>query len=88
MLANDYNLTNRDLAITIRTLVDGATAAVYRENGKDYDIVVQLRPEDRASVETISGRRFAAWPANATAQHRCATCALSVARPPSGAPND
>ena len=56
--ANDYGLTNRDLAMTMRTLVDGNTAAVFRENGKDYDIVVQLRAEDRASVETINTLRL------------------------------
>jgi len=56
--ANDYGLTNRDLAVTMRTLVDGNTAAIYREGGKDYDVVVRLRPADRASVDSISGLRL------------------------------
>ncbi|GAB4109718.1 MAG: efflux RND transporter permease subunit [Roseiflexaceae bacterium] len=56
--ANDYGLTNRDLAITLRTLVDGNKAAIYREDGNEYDIVVRLRSEDRSNVETISQVRL------------------------------
>jgi HAE1 family hydrophobic/amphiphilic exporter-1 len=52
--ANDYGLTNQDLAITMRTLIDGNTAATYREAGEDYDIVVRLREEDRQSVDSLS----------------------------------
>jgi HAE1 family hydrophobic/amphiphilic exporter-1 len=52
-VANSYNLTNRDLAMTMRTLIDGATVATYREAGEEYDIVVRLRPEDRDSVEDL-----------------------------------
>ena len=56
--AKAYGLTNRDLAVTMRTLVDGNTAAVYRADGQDYDIVVRLRPEDRTSIETINTLRL------------------------------
>lgn len=56
--ANDYGLTNQDLATTMRTLVDGDTTATYREAGEDYDIVVQLRPEDRRSVEELGAVRL------------------------------
>jgi HAE1 family hydrophobic/amphiphilic exporter-1 len=51
--ANDYGLTNQDLALTLRTLVDGTTAARYREGGEDYPIIVRLRPEDRQSASSL-----------------------------------
>jgi HAE1 family hydrophobic/amphiphilic exporter-1 len=52
--ANDYGFTNRDLAITLRTLVDGNNASVYREAGESYNIVVRLRPEDRESAADLA----------------------------------
>jgi hydrophobic/amphiphilic exporter-1 (mainly G- bacteria), HAE1 family len=52
--ANDYGLTNADLAVTMRTLVAGNTAAVYRSGGESYDIVVRLRAADRASSERLA----------------------------------
>lgn len=56
--ANDYNFTNADLAHTLRALVDGDTAAVYREQGEDYDIVVRLRPEDRKTIQELYNLRL------------------------------
>jgi hydrophobic/amphiphilic exporter-1 (mainly G- bacteria), HAE1 family len=56
--ANDYGLTNQDLAVTLRTLVDGATVATYREGGESYDIVVRLRAEDRANVDELENIRL------------------------------
>ncbi len=38
---------------TVRTLINGDTASRYREPGREADIVVQLRPEDRARLQDI-----------------------------------
>jgi hydrophobic/amphiphilic exporter-1 (mainly G- bacteria), HAE1 family len=56
--ANDYGLTNQTLAASLRALVDGDTAAAYRESGEEYDIVVQLRPEDRATIDELRNVRL------------------------------
>jgi HAE1 family hydrophobic/amphiphilic exporter-1 len=49
----DLGITNDDIASSVRTLVNGSKAAVFRKDGKDTDIVVRLRPGDRASIEDI-----------------------------------
>jgi HAE1 family hydrophobic/amphiphilic exporter-1 len=56
--ANDYGLTNNDLARTLRALMDGDKAAVYREAGDDYDVVVRLRPADRQNIEELRTLRL------------------------------
>jgi HAE1 family hydrophobic/amphiphilic exporter-1 len=42
------------VANTIRTNISGTQAAVYRENGKEYPIVVRLREEDRARSSSVN----------------------------------
>ena len=51
--ASQYNLTTSSLGNTIRSLVSGDTASRYREPGKEADIIVRLRPEDRSRLDDI-----------------------------------
>lgn len=46
-------LTVSGVANTIRTNVGGTQAAVFREGGKEFPIVVRLREEDREYVESV-----------------------------------
>ena len=46
-------LSVSNVANTIRTNVGGTQAALYRERGKEYPIVVRLREEDRERVESV-----------------------------------
>ncbi len=55
--AADFNFSNSDLSRTLRALIDGDKAAIYREDGSDYDIVVRLQPEDRSDINSISTLR-------------------------------
>jgi hydrophobic/amphiphilic exporter-1 (mainly G- bacteria), HAE1 family len=49
----DIGITNDDLANSVRTLINGSKAGVFRKDGEDVDINVRLRPGDRASIEDI-----------------------------------
>jgi hydrophobic/amphiphilic exporter-1 (mainly G- bacteria), HAE1 family len=51
--AGDLNLTNDDIATSVRTLIEGDKATTFRQSGEDTDIVVRLQPGDRAGVEDI-----------------------------------
>src|SRR5262249_57296335 len=53
--ASDYGLSNNDMARTLRALVDGDRAAVFREAGEDYDIVVRLNAADRQDFDALRG---------------------------------
>lgn len=46
-------LSTAAVGSTVRTLVTGDTASRYRELGKEADIVVRLRPEDRSRLQDI-----------------------------------
>jgi HAE1 family hydrophobic/amphiphilic exporter-1 len=46
-------LSTAAVGSTVRTLVNGQTASRYRETGREADIVVRLRPEDRARLDDI-----------------------------------
>ena len=41
------------IANTLRSKFAGTKASLYRERGKEYDITVKLRPEDRASLTDL-----------------------------------
>lgn len=56
--ASDVGISNDDMARTLRALVDGDQAAIYREEGKDYDIVVRLEPSDRQDFEELRALRI------------------------------
>ncbi len=42
------------VANTIRTNIGGTTAAQFREKGREYPIIVRLRPEDRDTVDSVN----------------------------------
>ena len=54
------------VANTIRTNISGTQAAMFRERGKEFPIIVRLREEDRDRVE--DGQRR---PASARRRARC-----------------
>lgn len=49
----DLGITNDNIASSVRALIDGDRATVFRQNGQDVDVVVRLRPGDRASADDI-----------------------------------
>jgi HAE1 family hydrophobic/amphiphilic exporter-1 len=51
-------LTVTNVANSIRTSVGGTQAAFYRQEGKEYPIIVRLREEDRERVEDINSVRI------------------------------
>lgn len=48
--AYSFGVDVRSVATEINYAINGTTATVYRANGKDYDVSVMYKPEDRASV--------------------------------------
>jgi HAE1 family hydrophobic/amphiphilic exporter-1 len=60
----DLGYTNDDIATSVRALINGDTATTFRKDGKDTDVVVRLKPNDRIdgsatlrgiSVPTLNG---------------------------------
>ncbi len=49
----DLGVTNDDIASSVRTLINGSKATVFRKDGEDTDIYVRLRHDDRAKIEDI-----------------------------------
>lgn len=47
-------MTVSGVANTIRTNISGTQAAMFRERGKEYPIVVRLREEDRDRVDSVN----------------------------------
>jgi HAE1 family hydrophobic/amphiphilic exporter-1 len=47
-------LTVSGVASTIRTNISGTQAAMYRERGKEFPIIVRLREEDRDRVDSVN----------------------------------
>jgi HAE1 family hydrophobic/amphiphilic exporter-1 len=47
-------LSVTNVANAIRTNMAGTQAAVFRERGKEFPIIVRLRPEDREMTESVS----------------------------------
>jgi HAE1 family hydrophobic/amphiphilic exporter-1 len=56
--ASDFGLSNNDMGRTLRALVDGDKAATFRDDGKDYDIVVRLKPDDRQDINELRSLRI------------------------------
>ena len=61
-----FGLTVSGVANTLRTNVAGTQAAIYRERGNEYPIIVRLREEDRERVSDVDDlldhrRRPARW---------------------------
>jgi hydrophobic/amphiphilic exporter-1 (mainly G- bacteria), HAE1 family len=48
-----YGLNSTTMGSTITTLLSGSTASRFQDPGKEANIVVRLRPEDRARIDDI-----------------------------------
>ena len=72
------------MASTLRTAVDGTVAGQYREGGKEYDIRVQLREQDRRTVGQLDtlrvGSTSALVPLREVADLREATGPVTIDR--------
>lgn len=51
--AYQFGLDVNTVATAINTAINGTTAGVYRNNGKDYSIVVSYQPEDRKTISDL-----------------------------------
>lgn len=51
--AEDLGVSIRDAALTLQSLLSDREVARYTQNNELYDIIVRLRPEDRATPEAI-----------------------------------
>ncbi|MBK9941144.1 MAG: efflux RND transporter permease subunit [Kouleothrix sp.] len=51
----DLGVTNDDIASSVRALISGDRATTFSQNGEDTDVYVRLRPDDRSSVDDLSG---------------------------------
>ncbi len=51
----DLGITNDDIATSVRALISGDRATAFRQGGDDVDVVVRLKPSDRAGVDSIRG---------------------------------
>jgi multidrug efflux pump len=48
-----FDISTRKIATTVRAAVNGIEAGKFRDGEDDYDIIVRLREEDRASLESL-----------------------------------
>ncbi len=53
--AAQIGLNTASVGATVRTLVNGNTASRYQDPGREADILVRLRPEDRSRFQDILG---------------------------------
>lgn len=51
--ASRAGLSTASVGSNVRTLLNGQTVSRYRETGREADIVVRLRPEDRARIDDV-----------------------------------
>jgi HAE1 family hydrophobic/amphiphilic exporter-1 len=51
----DLGVTNDNIASSVRALINGERATVYRKDGQDIDVVVRLASGDRQGVDAIRG---------------------------------
>lgn len=51
--AYDFGVDITTVAREINYAINGTTACVYRKDGKDYNVVVSYRPEDRKKIEDL-----------------------------------
>jgi HAE1 family hydrophobic/amphiphilic exporter-1 len=56
--AGDLGIGSQEISATLRTLLSEDEASRYREEGNEYDIIVQLPEEQRDSVEKIRSLKF------------------------------
>ena len=48
-----FDISTRKIASTVRAAINGIEAGKFRDGEDDYDIVVRLREDDRASLESL-----------------------------------
>ena len=53
-----YNLSVRDIARTVQIAIDGWVATEFKEEGREIDVRVRLREEDRKDFATIKQMRI------------------------------
>lgn len=53
--AEDLGVPVRDVAATLQTLLGGRRVSTFTRNNKLYDVMVQLKPEERATPSDLSG---------------------------------
>jgi len=58
--ASEFGLSAAQIAGALRTAVDGTVAGTYRTGGDEYDVRVQVRPEDRNEVAGLGALPIAA----------------------------
>lgn len=51
----DLGVTNDNIASSVRALINGERATVFRKDGQDIDVVVRLKSGDRQGVDAIRG---------------------------------
>lgn len=51
--AADLGVSVGSVAMTVRTALEGVVVAKYRDGDRDYDVRVQLPPEDRTTTDTL-----------------------------------
>jgi multidrug efflux pump subunit AcrB len=51
--AASYNLSVSEIARTALIGIKGLVATTYKEGGQEVDVRVQLRPEDRANMDSV-----------------------------------
>ena len=81
----NLGFTNDQIASSVRALINGDTATTFRKNGKDTDVVVRLKPGDRAGIDTIRGHDRANRERQRAAEHARNVELASAARRPSAA---
>ncbi|MFH1232057.1 MAG: efflux RND transporter permease subunit, partial [Planctomycetota bacterium] len=63
--AASFGMNKNFIASTIRTYFYGNAVSKYREGGKEYDIFVRLRPEDRRYFEDVTNAFISNMPGQA-----------------------
>jgi len=51
--AYNFGVDVTTVADEINYAIDGITSTVYRKNGKEYDVIIMLKPEDREKVTDL-----------------------------------
>ena len=50
-----YGLSARDIALTVRTYLEGSIVSQFKDRGEDYDVRIKLDPEYRRWSEDVKG---------------------------------
>ncbi len=51
----DLGVTNDNIASSVRALINGERATVFRKDGQDIDVMVRLKSGDRQGIDAIRG---------------------------------